>query len=98
VARRAKEAGWFSQPPQTTASAAASPGPAMVLPSAATAAPPPVFAQPQAPQQQASAAPASAYEAQGMQLQPIFAAPRRQIDLSKLRAAFQPAQFYGRQS
>jgi len=98
VARRAKEAGWFSQAPQTTASAAASPGPAMVLPSAATAAPPPVFAQPQAPQQQASAAPASAYEAQGMQLQPIFAAPRRQIDLSKLRAAFQPAQFYGRQS
>ena len=79
------------------ASPAASPGPAMVLPSAVTAAPPPVFAQPQAaPQQQASAAPT--YEAPGMQLQPIFAAPRRQIDLSKLRAAFQPPQFYGRQS
>lgn len=74
----------------------ATPGPAMVLPSAVTAAPPPVFAQPQAPPQQASAAPAPAYEAQGMQLQPIFAAPRRQIDLSKLRAAFQPPQFYGR--
>jgi len=79
-----------------TPSPPTAPGPAIVLPSATAAAPPPVFAQPQAPQQQASAAPSPSYEAPGMQLQPIFAAPRRQIDLSKLRAAFQPPQFYGR--
>jgi len=61
----------------------------------------PIFAQPQqsapqqAPQQQAAAPDAPAYMPPSMpQMQPIFAQPRRPVDLSKLRAAFQPPQFY----
>ncbi len=55
---------------------------------------PPIFApQPQAaPQQQAQAAPAP-FEAPQMQAAPIFYAPRRSPDLSKLRAAFQAPVF-----
>jgi lysozyme len=94
VARRAKEAGWFGQSSQAT------PAPqqaALVAPQSA-----PIFAQPQqsapqqAPQQQAQAPDVPAYMPPSMppQMQPIFAQPRRPIDLSKLRAAFQPPQFY----
>jgi hypothetical protein len=56
---------------------------------------PPIFAQPQAaPQQAQQQAPAPAYEAPApMQMQPIFAAQRPRIDLSKLRAAFPPPRF-----
>jgi len=53
---------------------------------------PPIFAQSapqQAPQQQA------AFEAPTFgQMQPIFVPPRKQIDLSKLRAAFKAPNFY----
>ena len=54
----------------------------------------PIFAQqPQAaPQQMAQAAP-QAFELPP-QMQPIFASPRKQIDLSKLRAAFTAPNFY----
>jgi hypothetical protein len=53
----------------------------------------PIFAQQQqaAPQQQA-AAPMEA----PMQAPPIFMPPRKQIDLSKLMAAFKAPSFYGR--
>lgn len=59
----------------------------------------PIFAQApqapqQAPQQQAGAEPNQAYQAQAMQTPPIFASPRPRVDLTKLRAAFQPPQFY----
>lgn len=78
-----------------TAGAPTAPQPAMVVSQPVSA---PIFAQvPQAtPQQQASAAPAYIPDTPQQPLNPIFAAPRRQIDLSKLRAAFQPPQFYGR--
>jgi len=64
----------------------------------------PIYAQQpqatqQAPQTQqvAAADTGPAYVQPTMQpLAPIFAAPRRQIDLSKLKAAFQPPQFYSR--
>ena len=59
----------------------------------------PIFAQPppapqQAPQQQTSAAPSFIPEAPQQAMSPIFAAPRRSVDISKLRAAFKPPQFY----
>jgi hypothetical protein len=51
----------------------------------------------QAPQQQAAAPDAAPYMPPSMpQMQPIFAQPRRPVDLSKLRQAFQPPQFYNR--
>jgi len=77
-----------------SAPAPAAPQPAMVAPQPQS---PPIFAQAPAapqPQQMASAAPAYIPDTPQMPMQPIFAAPRRQIDLSKLRAAFQPPQFY----
>jgi lysozyme len=93
VARRAKEAAWFSQSPQATPAA---PQPAMIAPQSQSA---PIFAQaPQAapqPQQQAYAStPAYVPDTPQQPLNPIFASPRRMVDLSKLRAAFQPPQFY----
>ncbi len=79
-----------------SAPAPTTPQPAMVAPQPQSA---PIFAQaPQAapqPQQMASA-PAYVPDTPQQPLNPIFAAPRRQVDLSKLRAAFQPPQFYGR--
>jgi hypothetical protein len=61
--------------------------------------PPPIFAQ-QPQQQAASQEQPSAFAQmpapQMAQAQPIFAAPRRPIDLSKLRAAFSQPNFYGR--
>jgi lysozyme len=96
VARRAKEASWFggSAPaaqPQTASASPASPpsGPLQAIPQQAA----PIFAQaqPQAQPQQAQGGgslfgqmPAE----QAMQAPPIFYAPRRSPDLSKLRAAF----------
>jgi lysozyme len=93
VARRAKEAAWFSKSPQATPAA---PQPAMIAPQSQSA---PIFAQaPQAapqPQQQAYAStPAYVPDTPQQPLNPIFASPRRPVDLSKLRAAFQPPQFY----
>jgi lysozyme len=92
VARRAKEATWFSQSPQATPAASQ---PAMVAPQAQSA---PIFAQaPQAapqPQQQYASTPAYVPDTPQQPLNPIFASPRRPVDLSKLRAAFQPPQFY----
>ncbi len=58
---------------------------------------PPIFAPP--PQQQAQApqsAPAPFEQIPPMQMQPIFTPPRKQVDLSKLRAAFQPQPFFPR--
>jgi hypothetical protein len=58
--------------------------------------PAPIFAQPptpQQPQQQASDV-APYMPAATPQMQPIFAAQRPRVDLTKLRAAFQPPQFY----
>jgi hypothetical protein len=58
----------------------------------------PIFAQaPQAapqPQQQYASTPAYVTDTPQQPLNPIFASPRRPVDLSKLRAAFQPPQFY----
>jgi lysozyme len=92
VARRAKEAAWFSQSPQATP---AVPQPAMIAPQSQSA---PIFAQaPQAapqPQQQYASTPAYVPDTPQQPLNPIFASPRRPVDLSKLRAAFQPPQFY----
>ncbi len=74
------------QPQQAAMIAPAASGPPMF------AAPPHPPAQPQ--QQQAAAGPAYVPDIPQQQMQPIFAAPRHQIDLSKLRAAFKPPQFY----
>jgi lysozyme len=94
VARRQKEAAWFGGGlPQASSPAAATP--LTAIPQQ----PAPIFAQ--QPQQQAQPEPApSAFAqmpaSQMAQAQPIFAAPRRPIDLSKLRAAFSQPNFYGR--
>jgi lysozyme len=96
VARRQKEAAWFggglpAAQPQTASVTPASPpsAPLQAIPQPAA----PIFAQaqPQAQPQQAQAGgslfgqmPAE----QAMQAPPIFYAPRRSPDLSKLRAAF----------
>ncbi len=59
---------------------------------------PPIFApqpQQQAAQQQ-QAEPAPFEQTPQMQMQPIFAAQRRQVDLSKLRAAFARPPIFGR--
>ncbi len=103
VARRAKEAAWFSQPAQPSPATPASP--ANAPPASAPAAPlnlipqqtPPIFAPPQpaAPQQQAQPE-QGALLGQMAQAPPIFAPPRKQVDLSKLRAAFQQPSFFGR--
>lgn len=54
---------------------------------------PPIFDQQPAPQQQAQA-PQAPFEAPAsMQAAPIFMPPRRQVDLSKLRAAFKAPTF-----
>ena len=92
VARRAKEAAWFSQAPAPAVSQPA----AMVAPQSQSA---PIFAQApapaaQQPQQQYASAPAYIPDTPQQPLNPIFASPRRPVDLSKLRAAFQPPQFY----
>lgn len=50
---------------------------------------PPIFAPPQQPQQQAQAPQAPFEPPAPMEAAPIFFAPKRPIDLSKLRAAFQ---------
>jgi hypothetical protein len=70
----------------------AAPAPAMAPPVAPQAAP--IFS---APQQQPQAAPqqqSAPMEMPQMQAPPIFVQPRRPIDLSKLRAAFQAPNFY----
>jgi hypothetical protein len=55
---------------------------------------PPIFAQqPQAAPQQQAAAPAPFEQIPPMQQAPIFFAPRRSPDISKLRAAFAPPTF-----
>jgi hypothetical protein len=78
--------------PQAPQAASAAPQPAMVAPQSQPA---PTFAQapPAAPQQQAST-PAYVPDIPQQPLNPIFASPRRPVDLTKLRAAFQPPQFY----
>ncbi len=57
---------------------------------------PPIFAQQpqQAAQPQQQAQPQADF--QDMQAPPIFASPRKQIDISKLMAAFKAPTFYGR--
>jgi hypothetical protein len=88
---------WASRKMGSTAQAAttAAPQPAMVAPQAQSA---PIFAQaPQAtpqPQQQYASTPAYVPDTPQQPLNPIFASPRRMVDLTKLRAAFQPTQFY----
>jgi len=92
VARRAKEAAWLSGQPQV---ASASP--------AAPANTPPTQAIPQQPAPQfapqvAQAAPqvAGLDLPPAPQMQPIFFAPRKPIDLSALRAALAQPNFYNR--
>ena len=96
VARRQREAAWFGgQAPPSAAPAPASP---TSQPGAPLAMPqqPPVF-----PAQQASAQPQQGggggfqMPAEQMQAPPIFFAPRRSPDLSKLRAAFKAPVFRG---
>jgi hypothetical protein len=58
---------------------------------------PPIFApqpQQQTPQKQGEASPIE--QIPQMQMPPIFAAQRKQVDLSKLRAAFKPPVFSNR--
>jgi len=97
VARRQKEAAWFGggQPQSPQASPAAAPGaPLQIAPQA-----PPLFAQ-AAPQQQAQPSQGGGLFAQmpaeqAQQAPPIFFAPRRSPDLSKLRMAFKAPIFRG---
>ena len=93
VKRRAAEAAWFGggapQPAMAT-NAPASPA----APPAATPQPAPIFAanpQSQAAPQQAAAPSyfAQMPAEQAAQMAPIFTAPRKAVDLSKLRAALQ---------
>lgn len=97
VARRQKEAAWFGggQPqPQPASPAAPANAPLNLIPQQ----PAPIFAQPQqpqdAPQQAPQSAPAPFEQIPQMQAPPIFVPPRKQIDLSKLRAAFGQPSFY----
>lgn len=91
VARRAKEAAWFGgglpqgQPQTASASPVSPPStPLNLIPQA----PPPIFAQPQAAPQEQPSAFAQMPAPQMAQAPPIFVPQRKQIDLSKLRAAF----------
>lgn len=96
VARRQKEAAWFGggQPLGAPASPA---GPSISLPEQPA---PPLSLAPQAPPIFAQSAPQAAPQQQApmempsMQAPPIFTPKRKQIDLSKLRAAFQAPSFY----
>ncbi len=87
VARRAKEAAWFTATPQGAPAAPAAPAntpPVNTIPQQ----PPPIFAQAPQPQAQGGGGgPAPFEQIPPMQSAPIFTPPRRQIDLSKLRAA-----------
>lgn len=100
VARRAKEAQWFTPAPQATPAGPANGllqqgggllpqgGPPLNLAPQA----PPIFAPQAAPQQAAQEQPAFEMPAP-MQAPPIFAAQRPRVDLSKLKAAFRPPIF-----
>lgn len=93
VARRQKEAAWFSGAPAPTAPATptgpANAPPTNLIPQQA----PPIFApQPQTPQQQAGGM-FGQMPAEQTQASPIFFAPRKPVDISRLRAAFQPPVF-----
>jgi lysozyme len=94
VARRAKEAAWFGGgQPQPAPQAA--PAPALAPPAAplnlAPQQTPPIFAPQPQPQQQAQGG--GLLDIPQMQTAPIFMPPRKQIDLSKLRAAFKAPTF-----
>jgi lysozyme len=95
VARRAKEAAWFTQTPQPAQASPAAPpmaGPPLSLAPQA----PPIFAPqaaPQAPQQMQQAQQPS-FEMPQMQAPPIFAAQRRSPSLEKLRASFKAPVFF----
>jgi lysozyme len=98
VARRQKEAAWFggglpqSQPATPASPANAPPAPLNLIPPQAA----PIFAQ--QPQAAPEAPPQSAFaqmQVPTAQAPPIFTPPRKPIDLSKLRAAFQRPVFYG---
>jgi len=98
VARRQKEAAWFGgdQPQAPQASSAAPPGaPLQAIPQQA----PPIFS-PQQPVPQQSQGGGSMFAQmpaeQPMQAPPIFSPPRKQIDLSRLRAAFKQPSFFQR--
>ena len=91
-----KVGGSTPQPQAAPASPASPPGgllaqPGMPLNIAPQA--PPIFAAPQPRQQQAEAPQAPFEPPAPMQASPIFYAPKRQVDLSKLRAAFQAPVF-----
>lgn len=94
VARRAKEAAWFGGGAQPAPQAAPAPANATQTPLSLAPQVAPIFAaQPQAQPQQ-SAAPQPEMPSFGqIQAAPIFTPPRRQIDLSKLRAAFKAPTF-----
>lgn len=87
VNRRQQEAAWFGGGlPQTAQASPASPSGAPLQIAQAT----PQFAAPQSPQQQAPQQDSGGQPLQipqGAQAPPIYYAPRRQIDLSRLRAA-----------
>ncbi len=97
TARRQKEAAWFGGGlPQTAQPSPATPAaPASGLLAQPAGGLAPVFPQQGlAPQQQAQAGGGGFQIPQEqMQAPPIFYAPRRQVDLSKLRAAFKPPVF-----
>lgn len=93
VARRQKEAAWFGagQPNGAPLAAPATPGAPLSL---APQAPPISAGQPlAAPQQQAPGGMLAQMDTPQIQSAPIFYAPRKQIDLSKLRASFQAPAF-----
>lgn len=100
VARRAKEAQWFNQQPQASPASPAGPPGGLLAQPAQSGMPlniapqaPPIFAPPQQPQQQAQAPQAPFEPPAPMDAAPIFFAPKRPVDLSKLRAAFQAPAF-----
>jgi hypothetical protein len=83
-----KMGGGAPQPQSAPASPAAPPSTPLMAPQQA----PPIFAPQQPPQQQAAGL-FDQMPAEQMQAPPIFYAPRRSPDLSKLRAAFKPPMF-----
>jgi hypothetical protein len=75
-------------PASPAAPTMAAPAPLNLAPQA-----PPIFAQ-SAPEPQQPAAPSGGFDIPQMQAPPIFVPPRKQVDLSKLRAAFKAPTFY----
>lgn len=97
VARRQREAAWFSGAPQApnpqvaAQTSQASPAAAPSAPLALTQ--PPIFAPPQAPQQAPDTPMPAFAQIPDIQAPPIFYAPRKPVALSSLKGAFRAPVF-----